>query len=407
MKKLCLTVLALLLLCASALGETRIMVVSDVHYLARELYEGSELFLRALSAGDGKIPQYGDELLEALVLETEHVRPDALAVTGDLTLNGERLSHEGLAAYFARIEEAGTPVWIIPGNHDINEATPRAYEGNGWHTVPGADEAAFAEIYADFLLPPEGGANMSYHVPVSDTLWLAMTDVSVYGGKAQVYGRFGAAHERWLRGVLEEAEAAGAEVVTATHHSLVPHSAYAQENYVMVGARTMRETLRGRTRLNLSGHLHIQHIAEEDGVADAATAAFCNAPHRYGLVTLGDDGSLTYEARALCDGHLPEGFQAMSLEWFLGVTKAKTLRSLAQTEIDPEDAERMADFSARFHLAYFDGSYDPADPAWSEDPGMALWEAHPEGGLAAYIRTAAGYGGGSNLYLRLEAPAKP
>lgn len=56
----------LLLFPLCALGETRVMVVSDTHYLARELYEGSGLFLYALRSGDGKLTQYGDELLCAL-----------------------------------------------------------------------------------------------------------------------------------------------------------------------------------------------------------------------------------------------------------------------------------------------------------------------------------------------------
>ena len=55
-----------LLFAARAFGETRVMVVSDLHYLAKELYADSDLFLRALRSGDGKLTQYGDELLDAL-----------------------------------------------------------------------------------------------------------------------------------------------------------------------------------------------------------------------------------------------------------------------------------------------------------------------------------------------------
>ena len=107
MKRLCVGVIALLLAlaqAASAAGETRLMVVSDIHYLAKPLYEGSEAFLRALRAGDGKLTQYGDELLTALLGEVERLRPDALLVTGDLSFNGEKASHVALAEWLARIE---------------------------------------------------------------------------------------------------------------------------------------------------------------------------------------------------------------------------------------------------------------------------------------------------------------
>ena len=86
-----------LMLCASA-SATQIMVVSDIHYMDESLYEGSELFLRALRAGDGKLTQHSGELMAALVAEADRLRPDAMVVTGDLTFNGERASHVGLAA---------------------------------------------------------------------------------------------------------------------------------------------------------------------------------------------------------------------------------------------------------------------------------------------------------------------
>ena len=61
-----LTVLCMAGAAGSAAAETKLMVVSDLHYLAPSLYRGSELFLRVLQAGDGKITQYGEELLSAL-----------------------------------------------------------------------------------------------------------------------------------------------------------------------------------------------------------------------------------------------------------------------------------------------------------------------------------------------------
>ena len=39
----------------SAAAETKVMAVTDIHYLAKPLYEGSGLFIQALKNGDGKI----------------------------------------------------------------------------------------------------------------------------------------------------------------------------------------------------------------------------------------------------------------------------------------------------------------------------------------------------------------
>ena len=79
--------LAALLFCAAgpAGAETKLMVVSDLHYLAPELYRGSDIFLQVLRRGDGKYTQGGEELLSALYRQILLERPDALILTGDLT----------------------------------------------------------------------------------------------------------------------------------------------------------------------------------------------------------------------------------------------------------------------------------------------------------------------------------
>ena len=385
MKRILILAAALLLL-APALAETRLMVVSDIHHLAKPLYEGSALFLRALRAGDGKFSQHGDELLKALEAETAAQRPDALIVTGDLSFNGERASHEALAAAFARIEAGGVPVWVIPGNHDINVAAPVGFNGDSYYRTDSVTPEQFAEIYADFLLPAASGANLSYAVPIDDRLWVAMTDVSFYEGMAQTFGVFTAGHRDWLEAVLKRALDAGAEVVTATHHSLLKHTDFSVESYVMLANDAMAALARKYgLRLNLSGHLHVQHILTEDGLTDAALGAFCAWPHRFALVTLSDDGALSYEARALSEAFLPEAFMDQSRAWYLDVSTEKTRAYIADIPVTDAEREAMAAYAAKFNLAYFSGTYDADDPAWRTDPAYALWQAQADNPFWQYM----------------------
>lgn len=370
-----------------ALGESRLMVVSDLHYLAKELYEGSELFISVMRNGDGKLPQCGEELLQCLVRQVNIEQPDALLVTGDLSFNGEKASHEALSRWFGEIEKAGVPVWVIPGNHDINCPSPVGFAENGWYTVENATEADFAALYADFLLPPPAeNAGFSYAVKISDTLWAAMTDAAYYRDRAQAFGLFTASHGEWLEKVLEEAGRAGAQVITASHHSLVPHTEFAKESFLMFGHEAMQALLRRYgVRLHLSGHLHIQHIARMDGLFDAALGAFCAYPHRYAIVTVRDDGSMDYEAKQLSGQLLPEGFQEMSKAWFEGVTRDKAAAALSAVEATAEERSAMADYAARFNLAYFSGAYQSDDPSWKQDPAFALWQRHKENAFAKYL----------------------
>lgn len=399
--------LILLLLPLGAFTESRIMVVTDTHYLAPELYRDSDLFIMALKRGDGKITQYSEELMAALLSETAVLKPDALIITGDLTLNGEKASHEKLAEWFSAIEaQTGVPVWVIPGNHDINSENAHIYYHYSWDSTQTVTQAEFADIYKAFMMPAEGkeNANLSYHVKISDAVWAILPDVSFYKPTAQAFGLFTADHKSWMEGVLVQAREAGAEAVTFTHQNLISHTKFMEEVYLMFGHEAMSALARQYgVQLNLSGHMHIQHITEENGLVDAATGGFCLAPHRYALVTLSDDETLTYEAKALSDEYLPEGFQAISRDWFGGIAKEKMRPSLAALDIPADDLETMLDYYARFSLAYFAGEYSSGDPAWKEDEAYPLWQRYAPQRLNAFMSSVMDESRGNHL-LRVLPP---
>jgi hypothetical protein len=129
----------------------------------------------------------------------------------------------------------------------------------------------------------------------------------------------------------------------------------------------------------------MQHIASEDGLTDAATGAFCAWPHRYVLVTLEDGGTLRYEARALSDDVLPEGFMDMSREWYLDVARGKSRAGLESKALTASERDTMADYAARFNLACFSGTFESDDPVWREDPGYALWQRFPDDLFTQYF----------------------
>ena len=395
MKKLTAILCSLLALTMPA-SAARIMVVSDIHYLARSLYEGSDLFIRALRAGDGKYTQHSDALMAALCEAVDREKPDALIVTGDLSFNGERASHVALAEWFARIEARGTPVWVIPGNHDINVATPRGFTAEVWYATEAVAPEDFSAIYAGHMLPPEGQGGLSYTVSVGGALRVAMTDVAFYAGGAQTFGLFTAAHAEWLEAVMDRAR--GMELITATHHSLLPHTAFSQESFLMFGHEQMAALAKAHgVRLNLSGHMHAQHIAREGELTDAALGAFCTWPHRYAIVTLAGD-ALTYEAKSLSADDLPEGFLEDSRVWVEDITREKLRTALA--DVDAAERETMAEYATRFNLAYFQGTYQSDDPAWRDDPAYALWLKHGDNPMWQYMRMVMDEPGGENLTWR-------
>ena len=70
--------------------------------------------------GDGRVLLYSWEILDAFIEDMKEKDPDLLLLSGDLTLNGEKASHEELAALLEELDEEGITTLVIPGNHDIN-----------------------------------------------------------------------------------------------------------------------------------------------------------------------------------------------------------------------------------------------------------------------------------------------
>ena len=376
---------------ASAEGApVRLMVVSDIHYLSPACYERSDgLFLRVLRRGDGKMTQYSRELLSALLEEARLRRPDALIVTGDLTFNGEYLSHQELSASFASLREEGIPVWVIPGNHDINIEGTRSFVGDSYERTPGTDPEDFALLYAASLGERTGaGANLSYTVPLREDLQLVMCDAAFYEPETAAAGYYSPGHQAWLREVLSGAEKAGIQVITATHQSVIPHTEFLKESMTVWRGEMMEEDMKesGVCRLNLSGHLHIQHISEDSGIHDIATGAFSVPPFRFGLLEIGGNGEIIYEAACIREELLPEEVNRAARTWFEEIFAEKQQDDLKDLPVSETEKKSILDLAARMNHAYFRGDLRTGSVEWTSDPAYPLLrEAAGQYGFAAYL----------------------
>ena len=105
--------------CAQEGSAHTILVASDTHFISPALTDNGAYFTRMVERSDGKVTLYCDALTDAFCAQVIAQQPDCLILSGDLTFNGARRSHEDFAQKLARIQEAGIPVYVIPGNHDL------------------------------------------------------------------------------------------------------------------------------------------------------------------------------------------------------------------------------------------------------------------------------------------------
>ena len=363
----------------------RVAVAADLHYLAPELTDGGPYFQALIRQADGKVTQYSEELVQAFVEQIIRQGPDALILCGDLTFNGERASHLALAQKLDQVRQAGIPVYVLPGNHDLNAAAAR-FEGEGYQRVDSVTAEEFAQIYGVFGFEQalsRDSHSLSYTVQLGEGVRLLMVDVNTSWAPGQVLGET----YLWIQEQLAQAQQAGCRVVAASHQNLLDHSGLLSSGFTIENGERLRALYaQAPVVCNLSGHIHLQHTACQGKLWDIATASLAVSPNQYGLLTLSPQGaayqtqpvdvSAWARAQGLEDPALLD-FAAYARDFFQDTARRQALSAAAQDQ----DPGQLAEYFAQVNLAYFSGRLDlcPRDSAL-----QARWRAQSSF-LSSYI----------------------
>ena len=195
--------------------QLKIAVISDIHYIAPTLLKNGaangEAFQTYLNF-DPKLIEFSDPILRKVIAQLKHDRPDIVLIPGDLTKDGEKLSHEAVARILQQLTDCGIKVFVIPGNHDINNPEAVAYNGNNTHPTPIIQARDFPKIYADFGYKnslSSDANSLSYISQPYNGLWiLAIDDCEYYDNTntAIVAGNIKPGTMTWIREKLKEAK---------------------------------------------------------------------------------------------------------------------------------------------------------------------------------------------------------
>ena len=109
----------------SAQAQTKIAVLSDIHVMSPELLVNDGTAWQNFLNSDRKLLDYSHEVYDVLIEKFLADKPNILLITGDLTKDGEKLSHQYVVAGLDRLREVGIHVYVIPGNHELQ--TSRMY----------------------------------------------------------------------------------------------------------------------------------------------------------------------------------------------------------------------------------------------------------------------------------------
>jgi 3',5'-cyclic AMP phosphodiesterase CpdA len=374
------------------------MVASDFHILSGELYNEGEAFKKLVESSRGQMQYQGIEILDEFTRNVINEKPDFLMLTGDLTLNGEKQSHLDFAEKLNEIEEAGIDVYVLPGNHDINNVYARSYFDDKQKVVDYVSFIEFSSIYGEFGLKESimmDKETFSYVAEVSDNVWLLMIDSNIYNDNVTLRypesgGKLKTRQAEWFDKVIKEAEKQDKRVILGMHHNMLPHAdvdPFYLSDFMIAGSNSgMPEYLASKNiSVVFSGHIHTHDIAgkryEDNFLYDITTGSLMVYPHNYRICKLSKNADLEISTKNITElegdykGGI--GFYEFSKEQAYDISN----RGFFKPEgVSKKDAEKMSAFGNKVANAYFEGTDNKILEDKKNKEAYRLWQLQAEKG---------------------------
>jgi len=365
-------------------------VLSDPHFYDPQLGRNGAALQRYLD-DDRKLLLQSGELLDAAIAGIAASPAAFVLVCGDLTKDGERVNHEIAARKLKRLTAAGKPVYVVPGNHDINNGEALRYEGDCTAPVANVSDADFAAIYRDLgyaAALARDHDSLSYLVEPVPGLWLLALDSCKWknnqpGRHAAIGGAYSDATWHWMETLLAQARQQGKAVIAMQHHGVLehyPHNRKFYGRYLVDDDRAAAAMLSAHgVRLVFTGHFHAQDItagrfADPPRVIyDIETGATVTAPCPYRLVTIGSDRKARISSRFIeaIPSH-PENFGPFAAGFVYQGTIKLVDSTLAGYGVPAADRKLLSPQISRAYVTHLRG--DEHKPEVVVDTtGLGLW----------------------------------
>ena len=285
----------------------KMAIISDLHVMAPQLLVKDGNAMEEYLSRDRKMLRESAEILDTLVLDIIQQRPHLVLVTGDLTKDGERVSHELVASQLRRLLDAGIDVLVVPGNHDINNPDAKVFDGEQTRYTDTITRNEFAQIYHDMGYDDQSQRDdmtLSYRRDVNDRLTILAIDACMdrlntfvsrgdTADHTKASGSLEPSTQQWLTEQASEAVSNGRRVIAMMHHHLVPHF-HMEETlaapYMVDGSGQLcRRLVEAGVHVIFTGHLHISDISQtthhSGDMVEVATAAAVGYPCQWRIAT--------------------------------------------------------------------------------------------------------------------------
>ena len=314
----------------------RFAIVSDLHIALPQTIENLSHRFHLVEVS---IPAF-----EWVLTQLEPLDLDFLLLPGDLTQNGEPANHTWLVD---RLSHLPYPVYVVPGNHDLPQREK---------TTASIGVAEFGQYYGKFGYE---SPQLYYCTEVLPNVHLIGLNSNAYDaqGKQLGWGHIDAEQLQWLESTLSTLQ--DKLVLVMVHHNAIEHLPGQSTNslgrrYMIDNAGDLLKILRSAgVQLIFTGHLHIQDIAEQQGIYDITTGSLVSYPHPYRILHYRqDDRGATLQIESGRVRSLPDwpDLLTTSREWMADRSLPFMLKLLTESPVNLSlaAAEPLAP-----HLRYF------------------------------------------------------
>ncbi|MBU2455784.1 MAG: metallophosphoesterase, partial [Proteobacteria bacterium] len=281
--------------------DARFVVLSDLHFYDQRLGTSGKAFQKYID-DDRKLLLLSDEILSSAVEAVIEEAADFVLISGDLTKDGEKINHQGVVSALKKLESSGVSVFVVPGNHDINNGDAVQYTGDTTQPVPGITADEFKTLYHEFGYKEAlniDSHSLSYVAEPQKGLFVLALDSCKWkenkpGHHPVTDGAFSVQTLEWIETQLILAKKQKKAVIAFLHHGITEHYPANEKYYgqyvVDQSDAVSRLFAAYDVHLVFTGHFHAQDITKktfpdsDDFVFDIETGSLVTAPCPYRIV---------------------------------------------------------------------------------------------------------------------------
>jgi len=369
MKKYLLFILTAFIFHSLNSADAKFIVVSDTHLYDTIFGCDGDAFQKYLDS-DRKLLKESSAILDKFISDIDTIDYNFIIVSGDLTKDGEAACHSLFREKMDYLIDKGKKIFVINGNHDINNPDAHSFSGNNIDDEESIDEGFFKKHYFEYGYSEAVScdtASLSYEVNPIDNLYVIALDGCRYDENYKLKtpvtgGKLKKETFKWLEKELKKIKAQNGTVIVFMHHGVIEHFKGQKKgygDYILSNNKELKNLFsKYNVQIVFTGHFHANDIAREKvknvNLFDIETGSLVTSPCPYRIVTL-SDSILNIDTRHIEELDGVDDFNDYKTSFIKQGIKQIAYEKVKSLGVNEKDTDRLADKVAYSFVSHYSG----------------------------------------------------